>query len=897
MATEREHAAPPSIPPTSQVVTADFKANDSLSHAADSGTQTATFQGDSQRPGHETQPAGENAPELRERYALTSLHAKGGLGQVWLARDSTLGREVALKELKPEVADRSDLGQRFYQEATITSQLQHPGIVPIYELGRRSDTGQPFYTMRFIKGRTLAQAARDYHRQRAQGRLDPLERAKLLNAFVSVCNTIAYAHARGVIHRDLKGQNVALGDYGEVIVLDWGLAKVVGSADPVAPNLEPQGKDEHTVQGEALGTPAYMAPEQAAGQLDQVGPASDIYGLGAILFEILTGRPPFVGKDVADVLRKVREEEPPRPRQLVPETPPPLEAICLRALRREPAQRYASASDLAKEVQRWLADEPVAAYVEPLPARLGRWARRHRTLVSGGLALLLTTLAALVVGIVLVGQEQQRTAEKAELAQKNEKTANAQRDLAKASLALGLRAVNDSFTQISENALLNAPGMQEHRKKLQQAALGYFKDFLEKWADDPDVKTEVALAYYRIGDILIDIGSDKEARAQLAQAYVIQKELADNHPESLPHQRALMATCSSLGVTNRRLHDFAASIQYHRESIVLHEKILGMRTPEAADPSVLAEREAGLAGAYNNLGRVYLEAGDLAAAQKASAQAVALVEKLVAVSPPGKNFGTSLAQVYFEAGLVCRAANRNKEALHYHSRARDILESLPEAQRRQLGVQQRLGNTYNSLGLLLWNADRHAESREHFEKALAIRAKLAAENPAVINYKAELFSSSSNLALLLLEQKKSSQAIPHLQRACHTFEELQATGQLAPANRQLLARCYLRLARELRDLGKPAEAVTILVKYRDLEPLAGQKLFDLACDFALCAAAPTSATFDRERCRELALQVLQEAVNKGFHNVELLQSHPSLAVVRDHPALARLLQELRDKMK
>jgi PAS domain S-box-containing protein len=294
-----------------------------------------------------------------ERYARLHLHATGGIGRVWLAHDADLGRNVALKELRPEQAEHATLGARFLQEARITGQLEHPGIVPVYELVRPDDGRQPFYTMRFVKGRTLSEAARDYHRKRLVGQADALDLPALLNAFVTVCNTVAYAHSRGVIHRDLKGPNVILGDFGEVVVLDWGLAKLVGRPED-APDASlvasPDGAgtdSAYTVQGEAIGTPAYMAPEQAAGQLDKIDRRTDVYGLGAILYEILTGVPPVTGAATEEVLRKVQEEGPVPPRQLWPEAPAALEALCLRALAKRPEDRPAAAADLAREVQGW----------------------------------------------------------------------------------------------------------------------------------------------------------------------------------------------------------------------------------------------------------------------------------------------------------------------------------------------------------------------------------------------------------------------------------------------------------------------------------------------------------------------------------------------------------------
>ncbi len=298
-------------------------------------------------------------PEARQRYTLTRLHATGGIGRIWVARDGDLGREIALKELRSDKAGSGVLRKRFLREARITAQLEHPGIVPVYELARKPDDQQPFYTMRFVNGRTLTEAARAYHQKRAEGQVDSLDFLALMNSFVIVCNTIAYAHSRGVIHRDLKGQNVLLGDFGEVVVLDWGLAKMVDQ-----PDREPQlpfvlfdplvAEDiDLTIEGQMIGTPAYMAPEQAAGFLNLIDRRTDVYGLGAILYEVLTGHRPFTGADTREVLRKVREEKPVPPHEFWPDVPAALETACLRALGKKAADRYGSATELAQEVQRW----------------------------------------------------------------------------------------------------------------------------------------------------------------------------------------------------------------------------------------------------------------------------------------------------------------------------------------------------------------------------------------------------------------------------------------------------------------------------------------------------------------------------------------------------------------
>jgi serine/threonine-protein kinase len=292
------------------------------------------------------------------RYGFTKIHAAGGIGRIWLARDRDLDRDVAIKELLPENAGHMKTVARFLREARLTGQLEHPGIVPVYELATRA--GTHFYAMRFVRGRTLTAAVESYHTKRIDGRDDPLEFIALLTAFAAVCNAVAYAHSRGVLHRDLKGDNVILGDFGEVIVLDWGLAKIMGQPDELETdavpiqNLPDNAQDPGlTLQGEVVGTPAYMAPEQAEGRLNEIDQRTDIFGLGAILYEILTGQPPFVGSNTLEVLKKAIRGSPAPPRDLWPEVPAGLEAICLKAIAKDPRERFSSASDLAQEVQRW----------------------------------------------------------------------------------------------------------------------------------------------------------------------------------------------------------------------------------------------------------------------------------------------------------------------------------------------------------------------------------------------------------------------------------------------------------------------------------------------------------------------------------------------------------------
>jgi WD40 repeat protein/serine/threonine protein kinase len=425
----------------------------------DSGASNgASSPGDDQEDDEDEDDAPEfelslNSPAyLGNRFQILHAHARGGIGVVSVAFDSELQREVALKQIKPENAEDADSRARFLLEAEVTGRLEHPGIVPVYGLGF-DDQGNPYYAMRFVRGVTLEEAIARYHAAPAatglsktpprDERAKALELRQLLGRFVSVCHTMAYAHSRSVLHRDLKPANVLLGPYNETLVVDWGLAKVLdrargqggaggpaelaAAAEPVAAGeasgrprrsgtsrvLPPLGysSSTETIMGAAFGTPAFMSPEQAEGQLDRLGPPSDVYSLGAMLYTLLCGKPPFeyVWCDVTTLLARVKNGEFTPPRQVSTAVPRPLEAVCLKAMANRPEDRYRDAEALAGDIERWMADEPVAAYREPRWAQLQRWGRRHRPLVAGVAGLLLTALVGLTLGIILLGRAQRQT--------------------------------------------------------------------------------------------------------------------------------------------------------------------------------------------------------------------------------------------------------------------------------------------------------------------------------------------------------------------------------------------------------------------------------------------------------------------------------------------------------
>ena len=349
------------------------------------------------------------------RYCDLRAHARGGLGEVYLARDTQFGRQVALKEIQARWRDQDHIQQRFLREAQLTGTLEHPGIVPVYSLGRIA-ADRPFYAMRFIQGQSLAEAISRLHKANLDRTAFGLELRKLLRRLFDVCNTLHYAHEHGVVHRDIKPQNIMLGSFGETLVVDWGLACRPGEAPTAggAVATAEEGASGPTLAGDVVGTPAYMSPEQAAGAQDQVGRAWDIYSLGATLYHLLTGRPPLVNVPLAKVQQALAAGDFPRPRTLNPRVSPALEAICLKALAPQPAERYATAAEFGEELEKWLADEPVAAHRESLIERSSRLARRHRAWVSAGMLALALVAAVSVVAAVLVEQSRAKAVQLAD---------------------------------------------------------------------------------------------------------------------------------------------------------------------------------------------------------------------------------------------------------------------------------------------------------------------------------------------------------------------------------------------------------------------------------------------------------------------------------------------------
>lgn len=530
------------------------------------------------------------------RFRILRPHARGALGEVFVARDDELNREVALKRIRDHHVDTPQNRARFLLEAEVTGGLEHPGIVPVYSLGT-SDDGRPFYAMRFIKGRSLREAIDHYHSPQAAGG-DPgdrlLELRQLLDRFVAVCNAIEYAHSRGVLHRDLKPENIMLGAYGETLVVDWGLAKPLSGADaaqrdvdqlpafdedaPASPRdlveraaadqtltldeplWRPSASTSATQMGSAIGTPAYMSPEQAAGRLDDIGRASDVYSLGATLYCLLTGQPPFNDSQLGRLLDRVRRGDFPPPRSANRAVPAALEAVCLKAMALDPAHRYATPQALAGDIERWLADEPVSAYGAPWHERLAHWARRHRRGVQSGVAALALVSAVSVVAAIAVHSAKLQV-ERERVAEHDAKEE-------------ARRAIDNFVNLVTEEPALNDDALRHLRGRLLADALKYYEELIGKNGGEEHLRHELAGAILRVGRINHRTGSNAEALKAFREATKLFQELARRHPEHDQYQSELAAAYHGIGLLEEELGHGQDALNNFRRAVETQKRLV-----------------------------------------------------------------------------------------------------------------------------------------------------------------------------------------------------------------------------------------------------------------------------------------------------------------------------------
>jgi serine/threonine-protein kinase len=722
-------------------------------------------------------------------YELLEELAAGGIGIVYKARQKSLNRVVALKMIPAGRGARTADLRRFRVEAEAAAQLDHPAIVPIYEVGEGE--GRWFFSMQLIEGGSL-----DRHLGRFRD--DPEGAARLLAA---VARAVHYAHQRGILHRDLKPANILLDAQGQPHVTDFGLAKRVPALDGGDGQDPLAGGLSLTQSGDLVGTPCYMAPEQAEPRRGRLTTAADVYGLGAILYTVLTGRPPFRGVTVFDTLLQVVQKPPERPRAVCPQVDRDLEAVCLKCLEKDPAGRYPSALALAEDLERWLAGEPVRARRAGPCERAWKWARRRPAAAA-----LLAVSAAAALALALGGVWYNARLEDAlESATAERETARREHQRAEANFRRAVDAVDRMVLRLDREELPHIPAVQQVRQAVLLDALEFYKQFLQEKSDDPAVRREAGRAYSRAGDIYRLLGRQQDAVHTYGRALELQERLAAAFPARREYRVEATRTLDQLGCLYQALGRLERAEEAFRVALARWEPLA------AAAPDRPAYRQ-GLARSHEHLGELLRETGRPDEAEKVLRAAVELGERLAADFPQEAHYRLQLAASHNALGRLLGECGRPKLAEKSYREALGLCERLTAEFPAVAEYRLELARSHRNVGVLLSltlptpKAERARQAEKALRQALGLCERLAADYPAVAEYRQELARCHTNLGLLFSNLHRSADAEAAFRQGLRLREQLAADYPAVPSYRQELARSQNFLGRLWRDAGRRAEA-------------------------------------------------------------------------------------------
>lgn len=696
-------------------------------------------------------------------YEIVEELGRGGMGVVYRARQLALKRDVALKMiLSGAHAGPGDL-RRFANEAEAIARLDHPNIVQVYEVGQAE--GRPFIALEYLEGGSLS--------NRLAGKPQPPRAAAEMICLLA--EAIEFAHQRGVVHRDLKPANVMFDRHGAMKITDFGLAKRL------------EGESAGTRTGDVMGTPSYMAPEQASGATRQIGPPCDIYSLGVMLYEMLTGRPPFHGQDSVDTLLAVISEEPVPPRRLTAHVPRDLETICLKCLEKSPARRFASAGELAADLRRFLNHEPIVARPPGALERGIKWVRRHpaRAIALGSVAVLLGAAAggfayhARTLSLQLAETERQR-------------------QRAEGDLDLALDTVDELVDHLSGENLAALPKSDPIRRDFLELTLAFCQGLLRENPGEPGVRWRMGRARRQAAAIQQIFGRQEQAEADYRQAIRELEQLSAEFPTRQEYRRDLAATHNNLGNLLRSSEQITAAEAEYRAARRDFEQ-LANESPDNGD------YRQQLAASWNNLGLARLAAGDAQAAEEAEQQALSLYRRLEQQHPDGAEISQALGGVYSNLGSLSRAIGRLDQAIEAFREARKRFQHLHEQSPAKAEYRLLLASAENNLAAATLAAGDAAAADRAYTSAIELFASLAEEFPDVPAYRQRLADALNNRGLLSARQGQTQAARSGFQRAREICER-EPAAMAGTANRETLAISLFGLAMLSADAGEAPEA-------------------------------------------------------------------------------------------
>jgi eukaryotic-like serine/threonine-protein kinase len=679
-------------------------------------------------------------------YELQKELGRGGMGVVYKARQVSLNRLVALKMIKAGVlADEAEL-RRFQNEAEAVALLDHAGIVPVYEVGEHDS--QKFFSMKLVQGGNLAEQLRTFT-------ANPRAVATLL---AETAEAVHHAHMRGILHRDLKPANILVDAEGHPHVTDFGLAKLIES------------DVELTASGAIMGTPSYMSPEQAAGRRGTITTATDVYGLGAILYALLAGKAPFADDSVVDTLQAVKERPPVSPRHLNPDVPRDLETICLKCLEKDPRRRYTSAQALADDLRSWLDSRPIAARRVGPAERAWLWCKRKPAVA----ALAATAAFAFVGGtaaVIVVQSHANRLLEgkNSDLQAVNKKL-DAQRTRAQERELQAIDAVKRFGDAVSdEQELKNNPALEALRKRLLKEPLAFFKDLRGRLQSDRDTTLEslarLGHASFELGKLTGQIGDKQDALIAYRDSLPILRKLADDNPADIEHQRDLAKSYNEIGLLLDATGQRAESLDALNSALEIRRKLAD------ANPTVAAF-QLDVARAHQHIAIVLQEKSQPNEALKAFKLQNAGLKKLADANPTDSAIQDGFANSYMGIGLNLRLTGRLVEALEAYRSAEAILQKLADAEPAVPDHRSHLARAQGDIAAALWGLGEPAEALKAHESAVAISLKVADENPAVTSYQVELANAYTNMGSQLGVTGKPAEALKALESALKIRQKL-----------------------------------------------------------------------------------------------------------------------------
>lgn len=749
----------------------------------------------------------ESGPLLAfEDYELVQEIARGGMGVVYRARQLSLNRLLAVKMMLGGYLANSAERQRFCAEAETAAQLRHPNIVAIHEVGEHA--GQPFFSMDLVEGQNLAQLVRD----------EPLPSRKAAAYLKTITEAVHYAHSRGVLHRDLKPSNILIDENDQPRVTDFGLAKRLSDSQPST--NDPQ----LTQTGQVLGSPSFIPPEQAGGRKEQIGPASDVYSLGAILYQMLTARPPFVAETLTQTLRMVAEQEPVAPRLLNAGVPRDLETICLKCLEKDPQRRYGTAQALADELGRFLCHEPIQARPAGLVLKTHRWCLRNKPLAITGTAILVLLLV-LGIGSPIAAFRINRERRQAEASQKGAEAVSgflsallggAAPSIAKGRDKTLMLEILDQASRDVITALTNEPIFEAGVRLVIGKTYEDLGDYTNALAITQEAlrlrkaiygpkHQAVAEALNNLGAILSDMGQLETAEAKDREALNMRIELFGNESLEVALSR------NNLGFRLWNRGDYAGAEAMHREALRIRLKKLGRSHPDVGK-------------SLNNLGMALWSRGEFDAAEADFREALSVFRQTLGNEHPFvATMLNNLGTVYRDLGQLDEAETMARDAWQMRQRLLGARHSLAAYSQDNFAiVLQRLGKLEEAEKLhrdalailqevLGTNHQYIAESLTDLALVLARKGELAAaaemQRDALATAQRALGStnqdaadSMDHLAVLMALRGMLAEAAPLLTNA------LAITTKLAGADHPDLIPAFRHLSWVRRQQGDTAAA-------------------------------------------------------------------------------------------